>query len=99
MDKSMLAVNQMKVQKLTAECSILNASGSTDATPAPIIVSLNSSLESHPKSPQPIQIVNDSIKVKEHLMEENKLYAFQYKSKDYAMTKTNDRIRLYELRD
>ncbi len=95
----MLSDNQMKVQELTMGRSILSASASTDAAPIPITVSLDFPLELHSKSSQPITVVNDSIKVKEYLMEENKPYAFRYKSKDYVMTKTDNKISLYELRD
>ena len=55
--------------------------------------------ESYAKTLEPVKVVNDAIKVKEYLLEEDKPYAFQYNQKDYVITKTADGTKLYELRD
>lgn len=88
-----------KPQELTKVRLTLNASENECVMSKHIIVALGYRLESYAKNIQPVKVVNDTIKVKEYLLEENKPYAFQYHGKDYIITKTADRTKLYELRD
>ncbi len=90
--------NPRKPQELTKTRLTFDTS-SNALTTSSITALFGFLLESYSKSFQPVRVVSGAIKVKEYLMEENKPYAFQYNDKDYVITKTVDKIKLYELRD
>lgn len=48
---------------------------------------------------KPVQVKDDVIKVKEHLMKENTPYVFVYQGKEYVISRSQGTTRLYELRD
>ena len=45
-----------------------------------------------------VQVVGDTIKLKEYLMEENHPYAFPYKGKDYVVNRKKGKTQLFELK-
>jgi len=87
-----------KPQKL-AEARLTLDTADTGAAPPLITAPLESSFESYSRSLQPVMVAGDSIKINENHMEEDEPYAFRYRDRDYIVTKTGDRIRLYELSD
>jgi len=46
----------------------------------------------------PVQVVDDTIKLKEYLMKENQPYAFSYKGKDYVINRKKGKTQLFELK-
>ena len=48
---------------------------------------------------EPVRVEENTIKVNENLMEENKPYAVSYKGKDYLLTRSDGKTKFYELRD
>lgn len=91
--------NPRKPQELAKSRLIFNASENKITTVSTLTALIGFLLESYSKTLQPVKVVNGTIKVKEYVLEENKPYAFQYKNKDYVITKTSDSTKLYELRD
>jgi len=91
--------NPRKPQELTKTRLTFGTDENELTTTGVITTILGMLVESYSKNLQPVKVVNDTIKVKEYLLEEDKPYAFQYNNKDYIITKTNDGIKLYELRD
>ena len=56
-------------------------------------------LESMPtRRASPVHIVDGVIRVDEDQMEEGEPYAFQYQGKYHMLTRTDGKLRLYELR-
>lgn len=64
-----------------------------------IVFSINILPESISRHVRPVQVIGDSIKVKEYLLNENEPHAFRYNDTDYFITKTDGRIKMYELQD
>ncbi len=76
--------NPRKSQQIANDRSAFYTVGS-DSTTSGIVTSLLGELfEFYSKNLQPVKVVNDTIKVKEYLLEENEPYAFQYNDKDYV---------------
>ncbi len=48
---------------------------------------------------RPIQVVGDTIQVKERLLQDGQPYAFRYQGRDYMISKNQGRMKLYELKD
>ena len=64
-----------------------------------IVTAIGVLLDSYSNTISPVKVVGDSIKIKEYLLNENEPYAFSYNNKEYVITKTNEKIKLYELSD
>jgi len=85
-----------KPRKLVEARLTLDA-GDTGVAPPLITAQLESSFESYSRSPQPVRVVGDSIKISEYRMEEDEPHAFRYRDRDYIVTKAGGRLRLYGL--
>lgn len=49
-------------------------------------------------SEKPVNVVGDTIKIKEHLLQEDMPYAFRYQGKDYLVTKKEGKTKLFEIK-
>lgn len=90
------------VMKPVNDVTIISGTATTDNLKEPHALEITSGPDSELidySLRQPVQVVEETIRVKERLMEADHPYAFNYKGKDYLLSKKQGMIQLFELKD
>ena len=85
------------IEKASLVNMISNTNNITSGGECVISFKTSIQFEDYPQNrPSPVRVVNDTIKVKEYLLEDDAPYAFRYRGSDYIITKSKGSIKMYE---